>query len=279
MMRVIVTGAAGQLAGALRMVWPGDDLYFPDESLLDLSNPESIHRMIRGCSPAVVLNCGAFTQVDQCETDHERADRINGEAVGWLAEACNQVGALLVQISTDYVFDGTSTVPYREDDIPVPRSAYGKSKLLGERMAARAQEHLIVRTAWLYEAWGRNFFRTMVGAAREGRKLRVVDDQWGSPTSCRALARQIRGAVNEGWRGIVHATCSGQTTWYGFAREIFLRMGIEADLTPCATSEYPLPAPRPAYSVLDGSKRSQLGTDLMPPWEEALSEVIKAFNL
>lgn len=279
MMRVIVTGAAGQLAGALRMVWPGDDLYFPDESLLDLSNPESIHRMIRGCSPAVVLNCGAFTQVDQCETDHERADRINGEAVGWLAEACNQVGALLVQISTDYVFDGTSTMPYREDDIPVPRSAYGKSKLLGERMAARTQEHLIVRTAWLYEAWGRNFFRTMVGAAREGRKLRVVDDQWGSPTSCRALARQIRGAVNEGWRGIVHATCSGQTTWYGFAREIFLRMGIEADLTPCATSEYPLPAPRPAYSVLDGSKRSQLGTDLMPPWEEALSEVIKAFNL
>ncbi len=278
MTRVLVTGAAGQLAAALRLVWSSEDLYLPDESLLDLSDPGSIQRVFRNYSPEVVLNCGAFTQVDRCETNPDLANRINGEAVGWLAEACKRAGALLVQISTDYVFDGASTEPYKEDHIPAPRSAYGKSKLLGERMAARAPEHLILRTAWLYEAWGKNFFLTMIGAAREGRKLRVVDDQWGSPTSGRALARQIQGAVNEGWRGIVHTTCSGQTTWHGFAHEIFQRLNIKADLTPCSTSEYPLPAPRPAYSVLDGSRRSFLGTDLMPPWEEALAEVISAFN-
>ena len=137
-----------------------------------------------------------------------------------------------------------------------------------------APEHLIVRTAWLYDAWGRNFFRTMVEAAEQGRALRVVADQRGTPTTCRALARQLRVAMEAGWRGLVHGTCQGETTWHGFASEIFRRKGIRANLSPCATADYPLPAPRPAYSVLSGARRGSLGADVMPHWEEALAEVL-----
>jgi dTDP-4-dehydrorhamnose reductase len=199
---------------------------------------------------------------------------INGQAVGWLAESCEKEKALLVQISTDYVFDGTSSRPYLETDPTNPQSIYGKSKLLGEAEARKASAHLIVRTAWLFDSWGKNFYLTMRNAAEQGRKLRVVEDQIGCPTTCRALARQLRVGVEEGWRGLVHGTCKGQTNWHDFAAEIFRQAHLEIDLSPCATTDYPLPAPRPAFSVLDGSLRHQLGTDVMPAWQDALAEVI-----
>jgi dTDP-4-dehydrorhamnose reductase len=273
-MRVLVTGGAGQLARSIARTWVGHELMFPEESILDLGRPEAIDSVLRDLHPEVVVNTGAFTQVDRCETDEAAAMRINGEAVGWLARACDREGALLVQISTDYVFDGTSRRPYLETDPTHPLSVYGKSKLLGEQNAARAEQHLVVRTAWLYDHSGRNFLNTMLTAASQGRKLRVVDDQKGAPTSCGALARQLLAAVDEGWRGMVHCTCAGETSWYGFAREIFRSMAIAADLAPCTTAEYPLPAPRPAYSVLDGRRRALLGRDLMPDWREALAEVV-----
>lgn len=273
-MKVLVTGGRGQLAEAVRRVWTGHDLVIPDEEDLDLSTRERIHASVRLHRPQVLLNAGAFTQVDRCETEPELAERINGQAVAWLAEACAEHAALLVQISTDYVFDGTADRPYREDDPTGPRSVYGRTKLRGEIEAARAPEHLIVRTSWLYDAWGRNFYNTMLRAAGEGRKLRVVDDQRGGPTTCRALAGQLKSAVEAGWRGLVHATCAGETSWHGFAAAIFQMHGISADLTPCATADYPLPAPRPAYSVLDGSRRAAWGSDLMPSWEDALAEVV-----
>jgi dTDP-4-dehydrorhamnose reductase len=275
-MRVLVTGGAGQFARAIRATWIGDDLIMPDESMLDLTRRETIHAVCREHRPQVVINAGAFTQVDRCELEPERANLINGEAVGWLADACADLGALLVQISTDYVFDGCGTRPYREDDPTGPRSVYGLSKLRGEQEATRAPEHLILRTAWLYDAWGHNFMRTMLNAAAQGRKLRVVNDQFGGPTSCRALARQARRAVEGGWRGLVHATCAGETSWHDFAGEIFRQSKVKADLVPCCTDDYPLPAPRPAYSVLDGARRAQLGADLMPVWQEALAEVINS---
>lgn len=274
-MKVLITGGSGQLAQAVRREWAGLELCCPDESQLNLTDPESIRAQVRMERPQVVLNLGAFTQVDRCETEEAQAMLVNGTAVGWLAEACAEQKALLVQISTDYVFDGLGSRPYREEDLTGPTSVYGRSKLLGESLAARAPEHLIVRTAWLYDAWGRNFLRTMVGAARQGRALRVVDDQVGSPTTCRALARQLRTAVEEGWRGLVHGTCHGQTSWHGFAAEIFRQAGIVADLSPCTTAEYPVPAPRPAYSVLSGERRGRLGTDRMPDWKEALAEVVR----
>ena len=274
-MRVLITGGAGQLAWAIRENWIEHELILPEESVLDLGCPEAIQSVMTEFHPEVVINTGAFTQVDRCEKDQKVAMRINGEAVGWLAEACERQKTLLIQISTDYVFDGDSTKPYRETDAVNPRSVYGKSKLLGEENARKAPKHLIVRSAWLYDAWGKNFYITMLNAAAQGKKLKVVDDQVGSPTSCRALARQLKMAVTEGWRGLVHGTCTGETTWFDFAVEIFRQAGIKADLRPCASSEYPLPAPRPAYSVLDGSHRSELGTDLMPHWRDALAEVVQ----
>lgn len=273
-MRVLVTGGGGQLARAIRQTWTGHELILPEESILDLGKREAVHAVIAELRPEVVINCGAFTQVDRCESEAELAMRINGEAVGWLAEACEAQKALLVQISTDYVFDGTGRRPYREDDPTNPVSIYGRSKLEGERQAARCSRHLIARTSWLYEAWGKNFLNTMLNAAAQGRALRVVDDQRGAPTSCRAMARQLKVGVEQGWQGLVHTTCQGETTWHGFAQAIFRAQGLAADLSPCATADYPTPARRPAYSVLAGAHRAELGTDLMPTWEEALHEVV-----
>jgi len=277
-MRVVVAGGSGQLARAIRETWMGHELIFPPEAELDLSRREAVAGVLRELRPEVVINAAAFTQVDRCEAEEDLATLVNGTAVGWLAETCDKQGARLVQISTDYVFDGTGTRPYRESDPVAPRCAYGRTKLLGERAALRCRNHLVARTAWLYDAWGKNFFLTMVNAARQGRELRVVDDQRGTPTTCRALARQLQTAVEEDWRGLVHATCSGETTWHGFAAEIFRQTGIDARLSPCSTAEYPTPACRPAYSVLDGGHRAELGTDRMPEWRAALAEVIQAWQ-
>lgn len=273
-MKVLVTGGAGQLAQAIRLIWTEHELVIPDEAALDLSRRESIQQMVAEVRPEVVVNCAAFTQVDRCESEADLAHLINATAVGWLAEACDAVGARLVQISTDYVFDGTGTRPYREDDPTNPVSVYGRTKLEGERQAARSRKHLIARTSWLYDAWGKNFLNTMLNAAAQGRALRVVDDQCGAPTTCRALARQLKVAVEQDWQGLVHTTCQGETTWHGFAKAIFETKGIQADLSACATVEYPTPAQRPRYSVLSGAYRSQLGPDLMPDWRAGLLEVI-----
>ena len=275
-MRILLTGGSGQLAQVIRNTWTDHELVVPTEAKLDLSNRDLIQAVVDEVQPEAVLNLGAFTQVDLCESNPEQAMLINGTSVGWLAEACARNDALLVQISTDYVFDGLSSQPYQEEDPTGPRSVYGKTKLVGEEKAQSTPQHLVVRTSWLYDAKLRNFYRTMVDAAAQGRALRVVDDQRGSPTSCRALALQLHMALEEGWRGLVHGTCQGETTWYGFAAEIFRLRRIQANLSPCATTDYPLPAPRPAYSVLSGARRSLLGTDLMPSWEAALAAVVAA---
>ncbi len=273
-MRVLVTGGSGQLAHAVRLAWAGHDLILPEEAILDLSRQEAIRSVVTEVRPDVVVNCGAFTQVDRCESEAELALLINGTAVGWLAEACEDLGAMLIQVSTDYVFDGAGMTPYREEDPTSPVSVYGHTKLEGERQAARCSRHLIARTSWLYDAWGKNFLNTMLNAAAHGRSLRVVDDQRGAPTTCRALARQLKAAAEEQWHGLVHATCQGETSWHGFAKAIFEAKELAVDLSPCNTEDYPTPARRPAYSVLDGARRRSLGSDLMPPWQEALAEVI-----
>jgi len=273
-MRVLVTGGSGQLAQAIRLIWSKHELVLPDEALLDLGRPEAIQSVVAKVRPDVVINCGAYTQVDRCESEPELALRINGTAVGWLADACETQGALLIQISTDYVFDGTGTRPYREDDPTNPMSVYGHTKLEGERQAARCTRHLIARTSWLYDAWGKNFLNTMLTAAAQGRILRVVDDQVGAPTTCRALARQLKVAAEQNWQGIVHTTCQGETTWHGFAQAIFVAKGIQANLSPCTSAEYLTAARRPAYSVLDGARRRSLGADLMPDWHESLHEIM-----
>jgi len=273
-MRVLVTGAGGQLAHAIKQVWYGHELLLPEEAKFDLGDPDCIRKVVDEVKPQVLVNCGAFTQVDRCESEQDVARRINSDAVGWLAEACDRHGAMLIQISTDYVFDGLGTRPYLEDDPTNPQSVYGRTKLEGEQLAATCRRHLVARTSWLYDGWGNNFLNTMVRAVTEGRRLRVVDDQVGAPTTCRALARQLQVAAEKGWQGLVHTTCHGETTWYGFAKAIFEAKGIVANLSPCTTADYPTPARRPAYSVLDAAHRENLGNDLMPHWKEALAQVI-----
>jgi len=243
---------------------------------MNLADRSAIQEVITSLKPDVVINAGAFTQVDRCEAEPELAMLVNGTAVGWLAESCSQAGAKLVQISTDYVFDGCGTRPYREDDPVHPVSVYGKSKRLGEEEASKSPGALVVRTAWLYDAWGANFYNTMLKLAAQGKPLKVVNDQRGTPTTCRALARQLQVAVESGWQGILNATCSGETTWFGFAGEIFRKHEMTVDLTPCTTADFPRPAHRPSYSVLSGERRGRLGADVMPDWREALAEVVAA---
>ncbi|MDR2561064.1 MAG: dTDP-4-dehydrorhamnose reductase [Holophagales bacterium] len=274
-MKTLISGASGQLATAVKRHWAKDSLIMPSEAELDLTDRESIRAAIQKYKPDVFLNCAAYTNVDAAESNEGLAKLVNGQAVGWIAQECNDVGALLVQVSTDYVFDGISTRPLKEDDPVGPCSAYGKSKLEGEVAAQKAYRHIIFRTSWLYDAWGKNFFNTMIRLANQGKPIKVVSDQRGSPTTCRALARQMRLAIESEWHGLFHATCTGETTWHGFAQAIFNMMGLAPECSPCSTQEYPTPAKRPAYSVLDNSKRMALGDDLMGPWEGALREVVK----
>lgn len=273
-MRILLTGGSGQLARAVVRTWKGHELVRPEESNLDLSDRAAIRTAVDMVRPDAVLNLGAFTHVDRCESEEERATLINGTAVGWLADACAAYGSCLVHVSTDYIFDGQSVRPYREEDPPAPLSAYGRSKLLGELEARRAPRHLIARTSWLYDHQGRNFFTTMLDMAARNETIRVVDDQRGAPTSCGALALQLEAAVVAGWQGLINMTCQGETSWHGFAQEIFRQMGMEADLRPCSTAGFKTAAQRPAYSVLCGDKRRLLGHDLMPSWQEALAQVV-----
>jgi len=273
-MRILLTGGSGQLARALHGAFADRDLVCLDHAALDLADSAAIAAALRAHRPQVVLNAGAHTGVDALRAQPDPALRGKARGRGPPRAVLPGSGALLVQVSTDYVFDGLATRPYREADPTGPATVYGRTKLEGEVRARRAPRHLIVRTGWLFEAWGRNFLRTMLRAAGEGRSLRVVADQRGTPTSCRALARQMRLAVDGGWEGLVHATCGGETTWHGFAAEIFRQRGLDADLTACATADYPAAAPRPAYSVLCNDHRRSLGPDAMPDWEEALADVL-----
>jgi len=272
--KILVSGADGQLAQALKNVWKYGDLMLPAESELNLTNRDSILATIRQYEPDVFINCAAYTNVDGAESDSDMAFLVNGTAVQWVAEGCNEVNALLVQISTDYVFDGLARTPRAEGDPTSPCNVYGHSKLEGERATTTATDHLLFRTAWLYDAWGKNFFTTMLRLANQDKPLKIVNDQFGSPTSCSALARQIQFAVENEWRGLFNATCLGETTWYKFADTIFNSLEHRPEYAPCGTSDYPTQARRPAYSVLDNSKRLSLGTDLMGTWEEALGEVL-----
>jgi dTDP-4-dehydrorhamnose reductase len=269
----LITGAHGQLGRALtaRCVSRGLRCEGRDLDTIDISNADEVEAWVAAALPGVVVNCAAYTAVDDCEAQPELAMRVNGTAVGHLAAACDRAGARLVQVSTDYVFAGDGERPYREDDPVAPRSAYGRSKLRGEELAARAQRHLIVRTAWLYGHGGRHFVNAIRRQIDDGvRALRVVADQHGSPTFCDDLAEAIIDLVEVGATGVVHAVNAGGTSWHGFAEEIVRRVGAEVEVLPVTTSEYPRPASRPAYSVLDAARLERLLQRKMPPWQDAL---------
>jgi len=242
----------------------------------DLTDAEATERFVGEFEPRLVVNCAAYTDVDGAESDPALAFAVNATGAGGLATAARRVGARFVHISTDYVFDGSSTRPYVEDDTPNPIGAYGRSKLEGEILVRSAcPDALVVRTAWLYGHAGPNFVEKMISLAQSGARLRVVNDQTGSPTNARDLASAVAELVAVEASGVVNATNTGTCTWFEFAEEALRLAGLgDVGLTPVPTSEFQTPARRPAYSVLSLDRLTGLTGSRPRGWREALAEYI-----
>lgn len=277
-MRILLTGAGGMLARAVHgeFVARGHEVVALDRAALDVTDAAAVEAVVHELRPTAVIQCAAYTQVDDAEREESAAHRVNAEATGHLARACRAVGARLVYPSTDYVFAGRARSPYLPDAATNPLSAYGRSKLAGEGAARGAGDFLIVRTSWLYGAGGRNFVAMILERARRGEALRVVDDQRGSPTWTGSLAHVLVEMLeHRAPAGIYHATNQGETTWYGLACEAIRQAGMDAEITPVTTAEFPRPAPRPAYSVLDCASTIAVA-GAIAGWREALGEALSA---
>ncbi len=279
-MRVLVTGAGGQLGHDLvrTCTEAGDDVIACDRARLDLTDRDSVYQAITGSQPDAVIHAGAWTAVDACESDPERAFLTNAMGTEWVADAARRVGAHLVAVSTDYVFDGMKVDPYQEWDRPNPQSVYGRSKWAGEHaVSAHAPGAAIVRTAWVCGAHGANMVKTVLSLV-DRPELAFVDDQRGCPTFTADLAPMIRRSAAERRVGIHHVTNQGETTWYGFVREILELAGHDPDkVRPIATADLdpPRPAPRPANSVLDNAALRLGGLPLLPHYRDALGRLLK----
>ena len=284
-MRILVTGGAGQVGWELRRTLAiYGEVVAPARDILDLSSADSIVAAVRGIRPGLIVNAAAYTAVDKAESESGLAMKINGDAPRILAEEAALRNAALIHYSTDYVFDGSKSEPYREDDETAPINVYGETKLAGERgvMASNAA-HLVLRTSWVYGPRGRNFLLTMLKLGRERKELKVVDDQFGAPTSARMIAESTAAAVAKSVAhgvldldrfrqlgGLYHLTAAGRTTWYGFAQAILTDKAGMAKVSPIPTSGYPTPARRPQNSVLDNGKlEKQFGFSL-PDWKTGL---------
>jgi dTDP-4-dehydrorhamnose reductase len=298
MTRWLVTGAAGMLGRDLTdlLTARGEDVTALARADLDITDQAAVSHAVSGAKPEIVVNCAAWTAVDAAEEHEDEALAINSGGAANLAAACAEAGAALIQPSTDYVFDGHATAPYAEDAATAPRSAYGRTKLAGERavLTALPRSGYVVRTAWLYGAHGRNFVHTMLRLARAGTSPGVVDDQRGQPTWTWDVAAAIHALVTaDAPPGIYHATSSGETTWFGLAREIFrlydsssageLQNLQDHDVErpvisprPISTADYPLPAPRPAYSVLGHAAWHAAGIAPIGDWGDALERAFPA---
>ena len=271
---ILVVGANGMLGHDL-MALLGDRAQGVDIADIDITSPEAVFKVIGELKPEVIINCAAYTDVDGCESNAETAMAVNGEGVAYLAMACRESGALLVQISTDYVFDGGKGTPYVEDDAPCPLSVYGESKLAGEMNAAIAPEHLIVRTQWLYGLHGKNFVETMLRLGAEKSELTVVDDQIGSPTWTVDLSQSVVALIDHGCRGIFHAANSEYCSWNDFARAIFEESGLKVNVRPMTTDELNRPAKRPLYSTLECGKLSAETGYHPQTWRNALRQYLQ----
>ena len=283
---VLVTGGDGQLGCALRALIGKMNLpfrfYFTDAGELDITDRSQIESFVEGQQIRYILNFAAYTAVDKAESDREKAYAINAAGVENIAQVAKQHGVKVIHISTDFVFDGQSSVPYSEESEPHPLSVYGETKLKGEQLLqAAGGEWLILRTSWLYSEYGSNFVKTMLRLMRERELLTVVDDQRGSPTYATDLAEMMIHILQQseanGWtNGLFHFSNRGQTSWYGFADAIRRVAGIEnCKLVPVTTAEYPTAARRPAYSVMDLTKISDRFRVEIPTWEEALQRCLQ----
>ncbi len=276
MKTTLIVGARGMLGRALRerLTARGESFEGVDLPEFDLTQEAQVEAQLEKTRYRAVLNCAAYTNVDGAETDEAAATRANGEAVRVLAQACAKRGVPLVHYSTDYVFPGESDHPYRIDEPHAPLNAYGRSKAVGERAVWDAKgPHLVLRTSWLYAPWANNFVRTIYKASRDRDELKVVDDQRGRPTSAEHLAQVTLALLDKEARGTLHVTDGGECTWFDFASEIVRIAGHRARVLPCTSAEFPRPAKRPAYSVLDlGPTEALVGP--MRDWRENLADVM-----
>ncbi|MEU2711526.1 dTDP-4-dehydrorhamnose reductase [Streptomyces sp. NPDC007205] len=282
----LITGAAGMLGRDLltRLRRDGEEAVGLARGSLDITDADTVHGTIDAHRPRIVVNCAAWTAVDDAEAREADALRINGDGPRHLAEACAKTGARLIQVSTDYVFAGDGTRPYAEDAPTAPRSAYGRTKLAGEQavLATLPDTGYAVRTAWLYGAEGGNFIDTMIGLESVKETVDVVDDQRGQPTWTVDLAdRLVRlgqaALAGTAPAGIYHGTSGGETTWYGLAQEIFRLLGTDPGrVRPTTSTAFPRPAPRPAYSVLGHDRWRRAGMEPIRPWREALQAAFPA---
>jgi dTDP-4-dehydrorhamnose reductase len=277
--RWLVTGAGGQLGSDVGNVLRGRqaEVVACDRRALDITHAEMVEEVLADAAPTVVVNCAAYTAVDDAETDEPTATLVNGTGPDNLARWCASHRTRLIHVSTDYVFAGDADAPYEVDHRLDPRSAYGRSKAAGETavLAAGGDGH-VVRTAWVYGAVGSNFVKTIARLATERETLSVVDDQRGSPTWSRHLAQALVALGDADVSpGVWHCTGAGDTTWYGFAVAIFEALGLDpARVTRTTTAAFPRPAPRPAYSVLSGEKWRRAGLPVLPDWRAALDEAV-----
>jgi dTDP-4-dehydrorhamnose reductase len=275
--KILLIGRTGQVGWELERCLPAlGELVATDRSMLDLADKDAIRRVVREVKPEVIVNAAAYTDVDRAQTDPELAMRANAAAPGVLAEEAKRLDGLFVHYSTDYVFDGEKGEPYLEDDPPHPLNVYGESKLAGERaIRAAGARHLILRTSWVYSGRGRNFLLTMLRLAREGKELRVVDDQVGAPTSAHDLAAATAALLGQsGPSGTFHMTAGGATSWHGFAREIVAGAGLPAKVAAIHNTEFPRPAPRPRDSRLDTGKLLRTFGVRLPEWRQGLRDCL-----
>jgi dTDP-4-dehydrorhamnose reductase len=282
-MKILVTGAAGMLGskmitevGVNHEVFGTDIVESEGILLSDITDAKNILALVQELTPDVVIHCAAYTAVDDCENFPDLAHAVNGQGTRNVATAAEAVGAEVFYISTDYVFDGEKESAYVEDDSTNPTSVYGKSKLEGESAIQEVcSKWYIGRTQWLYGEGGSNFAETMIRLGRERDSLKVVDDQWGSPTYTTDLARAVTAILEVKAYGIYHLSNQGKTTWYGFAKAVLEHAGVEVEIQPCTTEEFLRPAKRPRNSVLRNRHLETSIGDIMRSWEEGLTEYMQ----
>jgi dTDP-4-dehydrorhamnose reductase len=280
-MNILITGCNGQLGNEMQLLEeknPQHTFFNTDVSELDITDQSAINEFVNSHKIDGIVNCAAYTAVDKAESNKQLCKLLNTEAPGFLAEAIEKRHGWIIQISTDYVFDGTKHIPYVETDRPCPNSVYGSTKLLGETEVVRhCKNAMIIRTAWLYSIYGNNFVKTMIRLGEEKSQLGVIFDQIGTPTYAGDLANVIMVAINKGvYPGVYHFSNEGVISWFDFTKAIHRIAGIKScNVKPLHTKEYPTPAARPAYSVLDKTKIKEIYGIEIPYWEDSLKECVE----
>ena len=284
-MNILVTGANGQLGNEMQVLARQNlqhTYFFTDVQELDICDEQAVYAYVSEHKIDIIVNCAAYTAVDKAEDNVELCDKLNNIAPGYLARAAQANGAAMIQVSTDYVFDGTAHIPYTEEEPTCPASVYGSTKLAGEQnVMDHCEKAMVIRTAWLYSIYGNNFVKTMIRLGQERDSLGVIFDQIGTPTYANDLAQAIFAAINKGVvRGIYHFSDEGVCSWYDFTIAIHRLAGIAScKVKPLHTADYPAKAPRPHYSVLDKTKiKDTFGIEI-PHWEESLKRCINQLRM